>query len=287
MSGFLTRIFGALTRQSAKTAGDRSPAVISNGDVTITYGESREDADRRQAEVLSAIARDKGVPIAPLQAVLARLGVLNVTPDDIPARLEAAATRLLELEKTLAQPIQGDATAQAAREEARRLIDLGDFDAAAATLRQGRQEARNRRENSQRIEATMAADEGNLAKLSLRYRMAAALYGEAAALVPFDTKACWEYLLAQADALHSQGSEFGDNAALDESIAVYKQALALAPRDRVPLDWAGTQNNLGNALQALGARAADPALLEDAVTAYREALKEYTRDHLPLLWATT
>jgi tetratricopeptide (TPR) repeat protein len=287
MSDFLARIFGKSASQAARTSGDQSPSVNyhGNGSVNISYGQSHADADRRQEELLSAIARDKGVPVAPLQAVLARLGVLNVTVDDIPARLQAAATRLLELEKTLAQPIQGDATAQAAREEARRLIDLGDLVAAEATLRQGRQEARQRREDSQRIEATMAADEARLAKLALRYRDAAALFAEAADLVRFDAKASWAYLLEQAAALYLQGKEFGDIAALAESITVHKQALALAPRDSEPLDWAITQNSLGGTLQTLSERDGNRTRLEEAVTAYRAALEEYTRESAPLVWA--
>ena len=58
-------------------------------------------------------------------------------------------------------------------------------------------------------------------------------------------------------------------------------------RERVPLDWATTQNNLGNALQALGERESGMARLEEAVVAYREALKERTRERVPLDWATT
>jgi tetratricopeptide (TPR) repeat protein len=58
--------------------------------------------------------------------------------------------------------------------------------------------------------------------------------------------------------------------------------MACAP---VPLDWAMTQNNLGNALRALGKLSSEPALLAEAVTAIREALKEYTRERVPLDWA--
>jgi tetratricopeptide (TPR) repeat protein len=56
---------------------------------------------------------------------------------------------------------------------------------------------------------------------------------------------------------------------------------------REPLDWATTQNNLGNALWALGAREADKTRLEEAVAAYRNALEERTRGRVPLDWATT
>ena len=58
-------------------------------------------------------------------------------------------------------------------------------------------------------------------------------------------------------ALYQQGDEFGDNGALLSAIERYKRLVALMPRERVPLDWAATQNNLGNALKPLGsARAA-------------------------------
>jgi hypothetical protein len=53
----------------------------------------------------------------------------------------------------------------------------------------------------------------------------------------------------------------------------------------VPLDWAMTQNNLGNALGTLGERESGTARLEEAVAAYRDALKEVTRERVPLGWA--
>jgi hypothetical protein len=48
-------------------------------------------------------------------------------------------------------------------------------------------------------------------------------------------------------------------------------------RERVPLQWAGTQMNLGTALQTLGERESGTARLEEAVAAYRSALEERTR----------
>ena len=67
----------------------------------------------------------------------------------------------------------------------------------------------------------------------------------------------------------------------------YREALKECTRERVPLDWAMTQNNLGNALRILGERESGTARLEEAVAAYREALKERTRERAPLEWATT
>ena len=54
-----------------------------------------------------------------------------------------------------------------------------------------------------------------------------------------------------------------------------------------PVEWATTQNNLGNALCTLGERESGTERLEQAVAAYRAALKERTRERVPLDWAMT
>jgi tetratricopeptide (TPR) repeat protein len=73
----------------------------------------------------------------------------------------------------------------------------------------------------------------------------------------------------------------------DQAVAAYHEALKEWTRDRVPLDWAMTQNNLGIALWSLGQRETGTARLDQAVAAYHEALKERTRDRVPLDWAGT
>ncbi|HHL22678.1 MAG TPA: tetratricopeptide repeat protein [Aliiroseovarius sp.] len=87
--------------------------------------------------------------------------------------------------------------------------------------------------------------------------------------------------------LQSLGERESSPARLEAAVTAYENALKEWSRDRVPLDWAGTQNNLGNALSTLGSREHDPARLEAAVTAYENALKEWSRDRVPLQWATT
>ena len=76
-------------------------------------------------------------------------------------------------------------------------------------------------------------------------------------------------------------------ARLEEAVAAYRAALEERTRERVPLDWATTQNNLGAALATLGERESGTARLEEAVAAYRAALQERTRERAPLDWATT
>ena len=136
--------------------------------------------------------------------------------------------------------------------------------------------------------AKLTAGRGNIALTQLRYADAADRFNEAAAFVPAghpDAQA--NYLRRQADALHRQGDEKGDNEALKQSIAAYDDALKEFTRERVPFDWAGTQNNLGLALKSLGERESGTARLEQAVAAYDEALKEYTRERAPLQWASS
>ena len=70
-------------------------------------------------------------------------------------------------------------------------------------------------------------------------------------------------------------------------MTAYTEALKEVTRERVPLGWAMTQNNLGNALTTLGERESGTERLEQAVAAFTEALKEYTRERVPLGWAAT
>ena len=83
------------------------------------------------------------------------------------------------------------------------------------------------------------------------------------------------------------GERESGTARLDEAVAAYREALKEQTRERVPLDWAMTQNNLGTALWTLGERESGTARLDEAVAAYREALKEWTRERVPLQWAMT
>jgi tetratricopeptide (TPR) repeat protein len=89
------------------------------------------------------------------------------------------------------------------------------------------------------------------------------------------------------NALATLGERESGTARLEEAVEAFRAALEERTRDRVPLDWAMTQNNLGNALRALGARESGTARLEQAVAAFRAALEEYTRERVPLQWAAS
>ena len=76
-------------------------------------------------------------------------------------------------------------------------------------------------------------------------------------------------------------------ARLEEAVAAYRNALK-EWTERVTLDWAATQNNLGNALTTLGERESGKARLEEAVDAYRDALAVFvsaSADHYAQEWS--
>jgi tetratricopeptide (TPR) repeat protein len=75
-------------------------------------------------------------------------------------------------------------------------------------------------------------------------------------------------------------------ARLQHAATAYRAALEEKTRDRLPLEWALTKTNLGNALRALGECEIGTARLEEAVAAHLAALAEFRRDRVPFQWAT-
>ncbi|MEH1912126.1 CHAT domain-containing protein, partial [Nostoc sp.] len=73
---------------------------------------------------------------------------------------------------------------------------------------------------------------------------------------------------------------------IELAIAAYNQALEVYTRSAFPVNWAMTQNNLGNAYgeRIFGERAEN---IELAIAAYNQALEVYTRSAFPVNWAMT
>ena len=67
-----------------------------------------------------------------------------------------------------------------------------------------------------------------------------------------EARAQVQFILA--GSLLTFGEQVGNNEPLEEAVAAYREALTEYTRERVPLQWAMTQNNLGNALRTLGER---------------------------------
>ncbi len=58
-------------------------------------------------------------------------------------------------------------------------------------------------------------------------------------------------------------------------------------RKEQPLDWANTQNSLGNILAALGQQQRDIELFQKAIQCFAYALEEFSQEKSPLDWAAT
>lgn len=77
------------------------------------------------------------------------------------------------------------------------------------------------------------------------------------------------------------GERESGTARLEEAMEAYRAALQETRRELVPLDWAMTQNNLGNALRVLGEHDRDTARLVEAIDVLRSALDEFTPENAP------
>jgi hypothetical protein len=64
-----------------------------------------------------------------------------------------------------------------------------------------------------------------------------------------------------------------------------EEALKERTRERIPWDWAETQDNLGNTFLTWGERESGTEQLTLAISAYEDALKVYESE--PLGWAMT
>lgn len=98
-----------------------------------------------------------------------------------------------------------------------------------------------------------------------------------------DARASIHVLLGSA--LQTLGSQTGTSQPLEQAVSAFKNGLQEWTRDKAPLSWALTQNNLGAALGVLGKRESGAARLKEAVDAFSFALLVLTQEQSPLDWA--
>jgi hypothetical protein len=181
-------------------------------DIAQRLDEAQRPVTEQLASLTAQIAREKGVEVAPLRAILVKLGEAGIPDHEIPSRLDAAADQLIELRPQLARLTHDRPEFASIRNQALAHIDQGELDAARAALARGREAARALRDNVSRNEAEFLADEARIDHLLLDYRAAADKFAEAAALVTsFNRDVGWEYLVKQAHELYDHGAEFGEN----------------------------------------------------------------------------
>ena len=253
---------------------------------------------KRPLEELTAQQRDNIVLLKEkldlngrqVRAALAILGENDIPQERLAVKLVEIAERFKDLQATTSVRPGDNPKIAALKTDAQKAIEAGQLAEADALLADVEMEQRRNLDRFAVDEAETSSRRGDLALTRLRYGEAAQHFANAAALFP--PQSAHEdmrisYLQKEASALYQQGDELGDNRALLSAIERYNRLVHLMPRDRVPLRWASSQNDLGNVLLALGQRESGSARLQEATTAYLEALKEWTRERAPLDWATT
>lgn len=261
--------------------------------VTIT------ELSATQRQQVEAAAQTADVPMDALYGLLRSLGArLPREPNELDKVLtvEAARAKLL-LQSQNALRSQDPEIARLAG-LARQALEDGALDAhlsfwqqakdrfsvVAAGLDDTEANLRARRlEGGEVLANTAAAYE-----LKADYRSAAQNYSLAfEQAAKWDDEKAWEYKRREADAWLSEGDEKGDGGAIATSIAVFEQALLLAPRQTAAARWAWTQNNLGNAFLVRSRGDSGTGDLRLAIAVYQAALEERPRDIEPHLWAKT
>jgi tetratricopeptide (TPR) repeat protein len=264
---------------------------------TITIGISQQKVDelvrdaKRPLEELTAQQRDNIVllkdkldlNIRQVQAALTILGENDIPPERLATKLVEIALRFRDFQATAARPAD-DPKIAALNTNVGKAVESGQIVEADALLANVEMEQRRRLERLAVDAAETSARRGDLALARLRYGEAARYFANAAALFPSnggDGDKRISYLQKEAGALYQQGDELGDNDALFSAIERYQRLVRLTPRERMPQQWASTQNDLGNVLLSLGQRESGVTRLEQAITAYFDALKEWTEDRAP------
>ncbi len=209
----------------------------------------------QQKQTINDLQKTLGVNGDALKSFFITIGENEVPIEQLPKKLLEIAGRYRDL---LAQvrpsPDDGPKAAEI-KSAAGQALEAGQFDRADELLDQLQKLQDDALELRQLERASTSARRGQLAMARLQYRNAARYFADAAKRVPAEHGDIrLHYLDQEAGAHFQQGDERGDNEALAAAIEGYGVVLAILQRERLPLAWAATQNNLGNALATLGVR---------------------------------
>lgn len=261
--------------------------------ITAALGREQKLTDE-QRRTIADLEKKLGASAGAVKAFFRVLGEADISLERQEAKLVEIAERHRQLVSQIAVEPGDDPEVAKLKEEAKTALNAGQLERAddlLAKVQTAQDAALDRR---QLEAAATAARRGEIALTRLRYRDAARHFAAAAQRVPpGKEEQSWAYLHQEADALYRQGGEFGDNSALTDAIDRYQVLLKRHPRERVPLLWAITQNNLASSLGTLANLESGTDWesgtrhVEEAIAALHAVLQEWTRDRMPLQWAAT
>lgn len=289
-----------------KTKAQQMPWVNSSLRRVLNFGAAAEDTDPDEAAIktgrrqlllsiaaepaatrgtVEAIASTQGVPLDALYGMLKVLGVdTSGGSADLEQQLEQGAKQLKQFKEQELGTAASDPELKRLSDLAVRAQDEGAMDLALRYREQATARARALSAERDTLEASLAADRIEIARtfadhaqtatLNFDYRTAAQMFGEAYGQVAkWDDGLALTYKRDQAEALRDDGDFRLDNDALKQSIATFKEALLLAPRETHLDAWIDIETNLGWALETLGERQSDTAALNEAVDVLQAAIE--------------
>ncbi|CAG0977487.1 hypothetical protein RHIZO_01551 [Rhizobiaceae bacterium] len=265
----------------AEEAGDDAAPIRGERRRLLLTMAAVGEVQRRQ---VAATARDKGVPMDALFAMLNALGTAAPgDPDQLARLLDEQATRirtLLDERDRLRQSdpeiarltaLAGEAVAEGALSAALTFHERAKARVAelSSSLDQAEADVRARRVEHAEVFASSAETYA----LAYDYARAAADFSQAFAQVErWDARLALRYKLSEAKALVDMGFFRADEAALDRALAAFASAAALAPAQSDPEGWADTQGGMAMALWSRGERSSGTEQMEQAAQILRAAI---------------
>ncbi len=248
--------------EAPQVAGEEGEILGERRQLLVTIS-ALPDPERRQIE---AIARDGGVPMDALYAMLKTLGADKpADPGELDKLLRSQTDRLKEIlaeQATLKSTddeivrlsgLAAQALSEGALEAAKKFHELAKARVMELSKTVDQAEADIK---ARRLEfAEVFADSAKTYELSFEFERAAADYAKA-----FDQVAKWDatealyYKSLEAGALGEHGNYTGDNEYLRRAVTAYEQSLSLLSGETKSKRWAVVQNNMAATLSTLGER---------------------------------
>ncbi len=242
-----------------QTKGDQSPAVNTQGNVTITYGVPFEKYEQVRDEC-ERLKVEYGIKDAAFVSFFKILEQGSIPCAEWGAKLPEIAFRHKELLLRFEAVQSDDPQVRALKEQAGQAIENGDYDradallnqakerdrAAVATLKASLAEQQAALEMRQLSEAASCFDQAMLQRLQYRYEKAAQYYQEAAAALPEGHKK------KRADYLGAAGNDLWRIARYDEALSLYEQSLSISHEIGDRKQEGVMLNNISTIYQAQG-----------------------------------
>ena len=243
----------------------------------------------------------QGITEAALNQFFKELGRNKIPPEALDHELRDIAKNYLDLKTKIATFSSEDPEGTALLQQARQAVEAVNFLLAEQLFNQASERDEQAAQHLQQVAtarltsaAAAQAANGDLQQVQLNFVKAQAYHRKALALLPpSDKEHRGQYLISLGKSLREAGirAEGTDiQKFLRESVEAHREALTIRTKERLPQQWAMTQNNLGLVLHEQGTRTSGEAgtrLLAESVEAYRAALTVRTKAQVPQDWAGT